>query len=431
MLTNVATALIGIADIWVIGQLGDAAVQGAVELGAKLLMGLLVVFNFLRTGTIGLTAQAVGRIDEREQAATLTRAVAVALLIGAALLLAKPLAVPVGLELLDAHGAVEIHARTYVDIRYWGAPVWLVNAALVGWLIGRRKVRAVLVVEVATNIAHVGLDIALVLGLDMGITGVAVSTLAAEATKLLALAAIIAREAPARRALALVPTAETWNSAALGQLFRVNRDLFLRTLVLTLAFMVFTRLGAGRGATILAANGILFQLFMLSALILDGFESAAQVLCGEAVGSNDRTGFDGFVRANLAAGLTVSLLLAVAFAIAGGPFAASFSTDAAVVATTLDYFPWAIAMPIVGVVSFVLDGVFIGATWTRAMLVTMTIAFLTFAALLIATASLGNHGLWLSFTLFFVARAAGQALVLPRLADRTLGPRRTAEASAL
>lgn len=422
MLTNVATALFGLADIWVIGRLGDAPAQGAVELGAKFMMGLLIAFNFLRTGTVGLTAQAAGRGDEEEQAATLTRAIAIALLISLAVLAVKPFAVPVGLDLLGARDAVEAQARAYVDIRYWGGPLWLLNAALAGWLIGRRRLRALLAVEVGSNIAHVGLDLTLVLGLGFGVEGVAWSTLASEAAKLLALAAIVAREPPARRAYALVASAGTWSRAALGQLFRVNRDLFLRTLILTLAFLVFSRLGADQGATVLAANAILYQLFMLSALLLDGFESAAQVLCGEAVGARDRPRFSALVRMNLAFGVALSLVIALLYALAGRPFAASFSTDPAVVAVTLEYLPWAVLMPLVGVVSFVFDGVFIGATWTRAMLVTMAAAFLAYAALLALTAPLGNHGLWLAFTLFFVVRAAGQALALPRLVRGTFAP---------
>src|SRR6187401_1450356 len=125
MLTNVATALFGLADLWVIGQLGDADAQAGVELGAKFMMGLLVVFNFLRTGTIALTAQAAGRGDDSAQAATLVRAAGLALLVGLALLALMPLAIPAGLELLHARDGVAAAAGTYVGIRYWGGLLWL------------------------------------------------------------------------------------------------------------------------------------------------------------------------------------------------------------------------------------------------------------------------------------------------------------------
>ena len=421
MLTNVATALFGLADLWVIGRLGDANAQAGVELGAKFMMGLLVVFNFLRTGTVALTAQAAGRGDAEAQAAALVRAAGLALLIGIALLALMPLAIPAGLDLLHARGGVAAEAGIYVGIRYWGGALWLLNAVVVGWLVGRRRVRAVLAIEVAANLAHIALDLGFVLGLGWGVAGVAAATLLSEGGKLLAALAIAAREPPFASAARLTRRRETWSRAALGALVRLNRDLFVRTLLLTAAILLLTRAGAFQGPLVLAANGILYQLFILSALILDGFESAAQVLCGEAVGGRDRALFARLVRALLLWGLAFGALISLVYALAGARFAASFSTDPAVVATTLTYYRWAILMPLLGVTAYVFDGIFIGATWTRAMLTTMGFAFACYGLLLLAAGPLGNHGLWLAFTLFLVARAGGQAVMLPRLERRTFG----------
>ena len=419
MLTNVATALFGLADLWAIGQLGHAESQAGVEVGAKFMMGLLVIFNFLRTGTIALTAQASGRGDDEEQARTLLRAGGVALGIGIALLALMPLAIPFGLDLLHARGEVADQARTYVGIRYWGGALWLLNAVLVGWLIARRRVRTVLYVEIAANLVHIGLDLLFVLGLGWGAAGVAVATLVSEGGKLAAVAIAAAREPPAALALRLLRDGATWSREALAALFRLNRDLFIRTVLLTAAILLVTRDGAHEGPVILAANGILYQLFILSALILDGFESAAQVLCAEAVGARDRDRFDRLVRALLVRGLGFGLLVTGLYAVAGPAFAASFSTDPAVVETTLAYIGWAVLLPVLGVTSYVFDGIYVGATWTRAMLLTMATAFAVYALLLLVTGPLGNHGLWLAFTLFLVARAAGQALLLPRLTRET------------
>ena len=415
MLTNVATALFGLADLWVIGQLGQADAQAGVELGAKFMMGLLVVFNFLRTGTIALTAQAAGRGEDSAQAAALVRALGLALLIGAGLLALMPLAIPAGLELLHARGGVAEAAGTYVGIRYWGGLLWLVNAALVGWLIGRRRVREVLYVEVAANILHIALDLLFVLGFGWGVAGVAIATLLSEALKLAAVALIAAREEPAALAFQLARRRETWATETLVALLRLNRDLFLRTLLLTAAILLLVRDGAHEGPVVLAANGILYQFFIFSALILDGFESAAQVLCGEAVGARDRERFERLVRALLLWGLAFGAMISLVYAIAGQPLAASFSTDPAVANAALRYLPWAVLLPLLGVTSYVFDGIYVGATWTRAMLLTMGLAFALYGLLLLTTGSLGNDGLWLAFSLFLVARAAGQASLLPRL----------------
>lgn len=419
MLTNVATALFGLADLWVIGQLGDAEAQAGVEIGAKFMMGLLVVFNFLRTGTIALTAQAAGRGDEKTQAATLVRAAGLAVAIGAILIALMPVTIAGGLDLLHARGGVADEANIYIGIRYWGGALWLLNAVIVGWLIGRRRVRAVLAVEVAANIFHIALDLALVLGLGWGVAGVAAATLLSEGGKLLAVMVIASREPPAALAGAMAWRRESWSRAAMGALFRLNRDLFIRTVLLTGAILLLTRAGAFQGPLVLAANGVLYQMFILSALILDGFESAAQVLCGEAVGARDRARFERLVRALLLWGLAFGAAISLLYALAGARFAASFSTDPAVVATTLLYYPWAILLPLLGVSAYVFDGIFIGATWTRAMLITMAAAFAIYGLLLLAAGPLGNHGLWLAFALFLAARAAAQALVLPRLERRT------------
>jgi MATE family multidrug resistance protein len=421
MLTNVATALFGLADLWVIGRLGDAPAQAGVEVGGKFMMALLIAFNFLRTGTIALTAQAAGRADEAAQAATLARAIGAALLIGLILLLAMPLAIPLGLDLLHARGSVAAHADTYIGIRYWGGFVWLVNAVLTGWLIGRKRVRAVLYIEVAANLVHIALDLAFVLSLGWGVAGVAFATLLSEGLKFAALAAVVLREAAARSAMRLFRMRATWRGAALGELFRLNRDLFLRTMLLTGAVLLLVRDGAHEGPLVLAANGILYQLFIFSALLLDGFESAAQVLCGEAVGAKDRARFDRLVRALLLWGLAGGLVVSCVYVAAGPAIAGSFSTNPAVATTTLIYVPWAMLLPLIGVTSYVYDGIFVGATWTRALLITMAAAFAVYGLLLLVTGPLGNHGLWLAFTLFFIARAAGQALMLPRLRQRTFG----------
>jgi MATE family multidrug resistance protein len=390
-----------------------------VEVGAKLLMALLIVFNFLRSSTVALTAQAAGREDEAAQAEVLVRALFVALAIGALLLSVMPLVIPLGLRMFSASGPLAALARDYVAIRYWGGVPWLFNAVLTGWLIGRRRMRSVLAVEVGANLLHIALDVGLVLGLGLGVAGVAVATLSSETAKLLALAVIAAREAPARRALSAVRARSTWDVGELGKLLRLNRDLFGRTVLLMTATVLLTRAGAQQGAVILAANAILYQLFILSALLLDGFESAAQVLCGEALGAGRKAEFKRLVRAVLVSAGISALLISLVYTVAGPRLAASFSTVPAVVATARAYIGWAALMPLVGVASFVFDGVFIGSSWTRGMLLSMGWALAGFLALLFLARPFGNHGVWLAFSLFFLLRGAGQAILLPGLTRRS------------
>ena len=425
MVTNVATALIGLGDMWVVGRLDDAATQGAVDVGARLFAVLFTVMNFLKTGTTGLVAQdgtrggALG--GAAAQSATLVRGLAIGLAVAALLLVLKPVLLPALLGALGAEGAVLAAATTYAEIRYWTAPAVMANLALVGFLVGRRRMTAVLLFEIAYNFANVGLGLWFVLGLDMGIAGIGWSSFIAEYAKLAAVGAFVMRGDTGRAVFAAAHDRQTLGWARLRPFLSVNRDLFLRTLILTVALASLTRLSADRGAVTLAANGIFYQMFVLIALLLDGFENAAQVLNGERAGARDRAGFLAYVRAILWRGIGASLLVSLAFLLFSGPVLDSFAATPAVAAMARDHSLWLVALPVAGVTAFVFDGVFVGASWTRALLISMAGAAAVYALALWLTRPLGNDGLWLSFTLFLAVRAVFQAALIPRMARRSLG----------
>ena len=414
MVTNVATALIGAGDMWIVGQLGDAPTQGAVDIGAKLFASLFTVMNFLKTGTTGLVAQAGTRSGARAQAEVLIKGLTVGLTIAGVLLLAKPVLLPLLLDALGAEARVRAAALVYADIRYWSAPAVMANFALVGFLVGRRRMREVLAIEVFYNLLNVALGLWLALGLDWGIAGIGWSSFIAEFAKLAVAGFIIWRIAGDDIRVAL-QTGTSISVPALKPFLAVNRDLFLRTVVLMIAIAALTRLSAERGPVVLAANGILYQLFVLAALLLDGFENAAQVLNGERAGEGDRAGFTTFVRAILWRCLGVAAGLALLFAFLGGTITDSFAATPAVAAEARKLWPWLVAIPLAGFAGFVLDGVFVGASWTRGLLGTMVGAAVGYGALLWLTWPLGNNGLWGSFIAFLVLRALFQLAMMPRL----------------
>ncbi|MEE4351070.1 MAG: MATE family efflux transporter [Pacificimonas sp.] len=426
MVTNVATALISVGDMWIVGRLEDAAAQGAVEVGARLFAMLFTVMNFLKTGTTGLVAQDGTRSGEAAQAETLIRGCVVGLVIAAGLLLAKPVLLPLLLAALGAEGSVLAQAAVYAEIRYWTAPGVLMNLALIGFLVGRRQMRAALVIEVLYNLANVGLGLWFVLGLETGIAGIGWSSFIAEYAKLAGTLAFIlsGSAAPAIRRALGAKGVVAWGKVA--PFLSVNRDLFLRTVVLMLALAALTRLGAERGAVTLAANGIIYQMFIVTALLLDGFENAAQVLNGERFGAKDRDGFKRYIGALLWRGLGAAALVSLFFLLLAEPILASFAATEAVFAEARAQAYWLAIIPFAGVASFVLDGVFVGASWTRALLITMAGAAAVYALALWLSWPMGNTGLWLSFTLFLAVRAVLQALMIPRLVRQSLPPRNVA-----
>ncbi len=422
MLTNVATALIGIGDMWIVGRLEDAATQGAVDVGARLFAVLFTVMNFLKTGTTGLVAQAGTRDGPAEQAATLLRGIAIGLTIALLLLLAKPLLLPALLGALGAEGEVLGAARIYAEIRYWTAPGVMLNLALIGFLVGRRQMTAVLLFEVAYNLLNVGLGLWFVLGLDMGIAGVGWSSFIAEYAKLAAVGLFVMRGRVRRDIAAGLRNRTNLGWAALRPFLSVNRDLFLRTVVLMVALAAITRLSAERGAVVLAANGIIYQLFVFTALLLDGFENAAQVLNGERFGAKDRPGFTAYLRAIMWRGFGAAALVALGFLLFADPVLASFAATDAVAREAQRHALFLCIIPFAGVAGFIFDGAFVGASWTRALLLTMLGSAAVFAASLWLTWPLGNFGLWLSFLLFLVVRALLQLALLPRLTRASFAP---------
>lgn len=415
MITNVATALIGIGDMWIVGQLGDAPTQGAVDIGARLFAVLFTVMNFLKTGTTGLVAQAGSRTGLKQQAQVLLQGLLVGLVIATLLLLARPIVLPTMLDLLGADGEVREAAGCYAGIRYWSAPAVMANFAAIGFLVGQRRMKTVLVVEIAYNFLNVALGLLLALQLDWGIAGIGWSSLIAEYARLMAIALIVLRGDTRRAIGERIATGGIARLDELRPFLSVNRDLFVRTLILTVALAVITRLSAERGAVMLAANGIIYQLFIFTALLLDGFENAAQVLNGERAGANDRRGFRAYIPAILSRGLAVAALTAAIFAFFADAILASFAATPEVLVLAHSLAPWLVVIPFAGVASFVLDGVFVGASWTRALLIAMACATAVFAVALWLTWPLGSHGLWLSFVIFLMARVAFQCILLPRL----------------
>lgn len=413
MLTNVATALIGIGDMWIVGRLGDAPTQGAVDVGARLFAILFTVMNFLKTGTTGLVAQAGTRSGEQAQTDLLARGLAIGLGIAAILLLARPWLMPLGLDALGARQEVLSAATTYAEIRYWTAPGVLLNMALIGYLVGRRRMGAVLAIEVGYNLVNVAFGLLLALQMDWGIAGIGWSSFIAEYAKLAVLAGLVSRGSSGTSLAGAFKDRAVLQWDAIRPFLSLNRDLFLRTLVLTVSLALVTRLSALRGPEVLAANGILYQLFLFTALLLDGFENAAQVLNGERLGAQDRAGFAAYVRAILWRGLGAAALVAAFFLLFADPILTSFAATEGVAREAHAQAGWLAVIPFAGVASFIFDGVFVGASWSRAMLLSMVGSALVFVSALWLSWPLGNAGLWASFTLFLLVRACLQALLMP------------------
>ena len=419
ILSNLSTPLLGAVDTAVMGHLPDAAYVGAVAVGAMLFSFLYWGFGFLRMGTTGFAAQAFGAGDRDELRATLGRPLLLAGLLGAGLI---ALQAPIGwaaFRLVEASPQVEGFARAYYQIRIWSAPFALTNYAVLGWLLGTQRARTALLLQVVLNGTNALLDLVFVLGLGWTIAGVAAASLIAEIVAAglgLAICALLVRREGGRWVWARIA-----DRARLVKLFRVNRDIFLRTLSLIFAFAYFTAKGAEMGETRLAANAILMQLQQFLSFGLDGFAHAAEILAGNAVGAKDRPGFRRACRAASGSALALAGCAALAFWLAGPGIIRLFTDLAEVRATAAAYLPWMVLSPFVSVWPFMLDGIFIGATRTTAMRNAMLASLAIYLAACWTLIPLfDNHGLWAALMIFMAARGLTLGWYFPAL-ERSVG----------
>jgi len=414
MLSNISVPLLSAVDMAVVGHLPGPQYLGAVAVGALIFNVVYHSLNFLRMGTTGLTAQALGAENPDEVRAALARAGVLATGIGLAIVAAQWPIIWAGLELIGPAPEVGSLAADYVAIRIWGAPAALFNYALVGWFFGTQNPRAALIMQIFMNGLNIGLDFWFVIGLEWGVVGVAWATLIAEYL------AIMLGLAMAWRKLngfgGEWVAARVFDRQRMRRMFTVNGDIFIRSIFLQVSFAAITAIGARIGDVTLAANAILFNLLTFSAYFLDGFSQAAEALVGKALGARDRMSFQHAAAAAGRGAVVAGLLLTAVFLLLGPSIIDIMTTVDAVRIETRTYLPWAIAMPLVAVWSFLLDGIFIGSTWTREMRNGMILSSAVYAAALAALVpSFGNHGLWSAIVIFFFARAITLGVRFPRL----------------
>lgn len=414
MLSNISTPLLGIVDTAVVGQLEGAHYIGAVAVGAQIFAILYWGFGFLRMGTTGFTAQSLGAGDKDQVRAWLMRAFAIAVITGLALvILQKPLLTGC-LALISPSPEVAALTDAYYSIRIWGAPAVLMGYALIGWFIGVQNTTAMLLIQLGMNISNIVLDLIFVLGMGWGVEGVAWATVISEVGAAIFGCWLVLRHANRLGGRWDFSLLKQWDR--LRSLMSLNRDIFLRTFCLQVVFVTITALGARMGDTLLAVNAVLMLFQGLMAHGLDGFAHAAETLAGYAYGARDKASLKTTVRVTTYWALAFSLPFTLVFWLFGGEIIDMMSKTEEVRLVAREYLIWIVILPILSVWSFQLDGIFFGLTRGADMRNAMLISMLVYIA---ATGLLiepyGNHGLWLAFSIFMVARAVTLGVRYPAI----------------
>ncbi len=406
ILSNLSVPLVALVDSAVIGHLPHAHQLASVAVGGSLYTLLIWVMGFLRMGTTGFAAQATGRQDGGELRQILLQGLLLAL--GFALLLSV-VALPlkgVALQLMQPSAELDDLTREYFHTRLFGLPAALASYALIGWFLGAQNARAPLAMLLTTNLLNVALDLWFVLGLEWGVAGAARASVIAEWSGAL-------RRHPGQLDMPALRHWQNWRP-----LMAVNRDIFIRSLALQLVFFLVTVQGTRLGDATVAANALLLNGLLLTAHALDGLAHAVEALSGHAIGAGNRDE----LRRTLTVAGGWSLIASLGFAgffLLGGHLFIQLQTDIpAVRELALGYMPYLAALPLIAVWSYLLDGLFIGATRAREMRNGMLLALAIALPLGWLLQGLGNHGLWLAFLAFMLSRGICLGLIARGLQRR-------------
>lgn len=417
ILANMAVPILGLADTAVIGHFGTVEELSAIALGTMIFNFVFWSFGFLRMGTTALIAQASGARDALEVRTSIARGLSIAVVIGSALLLLSTPILALALRAFPAGEAVHEAAARYFNYRILGAPASLSLFVLFGALIGLGKTREVFALQLFMSGLNLVLNLLLGAALSMGIEGIALGTAIAEWTSLALGLGMVYRFLERERAPAdpLIDRASLRDSVALLRTMRAHTDILIRTFFLLLGFGYFTRTGANFGDLPLAANHLLLQIISFSAFFLDGFAHLTESIVGRAVGARDVDHFIAAAKKTTRLAFFTAIALAL-LALFGGPaLLAALSEHRAVTSFAATYLPFVAVYLVLAVFAFQLDGIFLGALFTRSLrnaAVFSSIAFILLSGPLIDAYE--NSGLWAAFVLYALIRALSLALALRR-----------------
>lgn len=422
VLANLSTPLLGLSDSFIMGHLPHERYLAAVALGSMFFSILYNGVNFLRMGTTGLAAQAQGREDELSLGRLLLRGCITAAMIGILFVFLQSLILNAFFIFIETEKQVTNLTAQYFTIRIWGAPFALMNYVASGWLLGMGRAKEVLYIHLYMNIVNILLNFVFVYGYDMTANGVALGTVLSETTAFLLSLYYVKKHSRMNFSIPIfssIVLKNIFNISAFKVLFSLNRDIFIRTMCLTMTLASFVVLGTRFGTEVLAANAVLMNLQNLTSYGLDGFAQAAEVLVGKEIGRKSKK--------NLRTAVIISSKWAIITAVAMTLFYYIFGEMIINLLTNIEtirnissnYLTWIIILPLLSIWSFQLDGIFIGATAGSSMRNGMIISVISYIlAIYILIPLWGNHGLWAAYSIFMIMRAITLFYKYPEIEKR-------------
>lgn len=403
IISNITIPLLGMVDIAIAGRLGEDSAIGAIAIGTTIFNMIYWACGFLRMGTSGITAQAYGARDLHECTKILVRSLFVAVILAVILVIFRLPIGRVSLDMMSGSDRVQSLAGEYFFARIWAAPASLSLFAIHGWFIGMQNSKTPMVVSVISNIVNLCLGLLFVFRYDMGIAGIAWATVIAQYSGLAA--SVVFWFLFYGRLRKYIDIKASIRLKPMMRFFNINKDIFLRTLCLVTAYTFFTAASSRFGDTVLATNALLMQLFTLFSYMSDGFAYAAESLTGKYIGAKNINALKESIRKLLYWSAGLSMLYIITYLIGWRGILSIFSSSETIIEAASQYIGWIIAIPVVGFLPFLVDGILLGATQTKLLRNTMFFAIAIYFAVFYSTVNLlGNNAVWLAFITFIAAR---------------------------
>lgn len=408
IITNITIPLLALVDLAIVGRLGSAEYIAAISLGGATISILYWNFGFLRMSTTGLTAQSYGAKDFANCGELLMRALSIALIGGLVLSLFRTPLINLILSYVDATNEVKEFVKLYFSICILGAPAALMIYVMKGWLVGMQNTRATMVIALGVNIANILLSCFLVFGLHMKVSGVALGTLISQYIGL-AICAIILKQ-KYNNVLSLVIRENIFKD--LGVFFKVNVLIMVRNLCMIAVTNGFTFLGSKYGETQLSVNTMLMQLFYFFSYFMDGFAYAGEALTGKFTGADDNNSLYSIIKKLFVIGAVMALIFTIVYIFFAYDILRLLTDDIGVLSQSQTSLHYASFIPYLSFAAFLWDGIMVGRTQTKAMVLTLVISsILFFVTYYYFEGEYGNHALWCAFLLYLASRSIIQTML--------------------
>jgi MATE family multidrug resistance protein len=414
ILSNLLVPLAGLISIAFLGHLMEIRHLAGVTLSTVLFNYIYRTLGFLRMGTTGMTAQAVGREDQEAVLLTGLRNGAIALALGIAILILQHPLQDLGFALLSAATDVKSSGQAYYDGRIWAAPATLLNFVLIGWFLGREHTGKVLILSVVANGANVALDYLYIVRWGWESAGAGMATAVSQYLMLLVGMILVVREVQFKEVRAVA--GQLFDTSALKAIFALNGDIFVRTFAFLSTFAIFTNLSSAMGTIMLAENALLLQVLTLAIYFIDGLAFATETLAGIFRGKGANEQLAPLLRISGGTSLILGLSLALIFVIFSEPLFGLLTNHSEVLDCLDIYVPWLLPVLGFGSIAFILDGYFLGlAEGPTIRNAALTASLVGFVPLAIAAWQFqSSHLLWLALSLFMAARVVTLAVQVPR-----------------